>query len=89
MGVVAGVVLENQAEDGQQQQRHAADHEPHTEDDAEGEHSRGQGERQRPPAVRAEESDLPCCLLDLPVAAVLRTGADAPPGEQDVETDDG
>src|SRR5450432_707510 len=83
--VHAAVVLEDEAERGQDHEHEAENGEPPREHDAQGgEPDRGCGE-QRPPAVRAEEAEFAGCFGDFAVTSVFGPHARAPTGDEQVE----
>src|SRR5436190_16595530 len=83
----AAFVLEKNADDAGDL-RDRADHEqPPAENDAEHQRGRGGGSDERPPAVRAEETELASALLDLGITTVRRPRPHPPRQEQCVVTD--
>src|SRR5690242_1526019 len=85
VGEVAAVVLEDEADRGEDGE-HAPDQEEPPADREAGRGERGgEAQPERPPAVRAEEPDLAGALLDLARVVVLRALGQAAAGEQAVE----
>src|ERR1700722_10218899 len=85
VGEVAAVVLEDQADDGEYQEHRADQEQPPADREADRRRRGGEGHVQRPPAVRAEEPELPGALLDLALIVILGTLRQPAAGEQDVE----
>jgi hypothetical protein len=84
---VAAVVLEDQPDHGQAAQARSDDEKPPAEHNAGEGHRGGKADGQRPPAVRAVETQLPRTFGDLGVLAVFWAAVDAAGREQQVEAD--
>src|SRR5215475_6891378 len=82
---MAPVILEDEADNGQQDRQRANEEKPPANGNAERRQRAGQADEQRPPAVRAEEAELADALVDLALVAVLRPLGQAAAGEQYVE----
>jgi DNA-binding NarL/FixJ family response regulator len=83
---VAPVVLEDEADRGEHGEQHPDQEQPPADRQAERRGGGREREEQRPPAVRAEETDLAGALLDLADVIVFRALGQAAAGEQHVET---
>src|SRR5216683_2204495 len=79
------VVLEDETDRRQHDGKHTNQEKPPSDRDAESCRARGEAEEKRPPAMRAEEPDLPCALADFALRVVLRPRRQPHPGEQHVE----
>src|SRR5215469_16656192 len=84
---VPPVVLEDEPDRGEHDQHEADEDQPPADREPEREDRGGQAEEQRPPAVRAEEADLPGALDDLPLRVVLWPRWQPAASEQRVEAD--
>src|SRR5215469_5234335 len=83
--VLPAVVLEDESDRREQDEQHPDQEKPPAHRHTDRRDRRRQPGDQRPPAVRAEEAELPRAVTDLCIGDVLRPGRQPTAGEQEVE----